>query len=218
MAIQLTAQQSNAIFNTLSHVRMSTYLAANGFSTIATPLDIYIWNSSISSAFFSVLQVCEVAVRNGVANALQKKYGASWPWNPNFEKTLKKSMKTELIKARTGQPVGSSGKVVAELKFHFWCQMFTSSQDQHIWNAHLRTEFPNLPFPLTVSGARELIYKKLDAVRKFRNRIAHHEPIIAYNLHDNQSRIMSLIHHRCFETQQWLIGWECVTATLQNKP
>lgn len=170
MPIQLTAQQTNAIFGALSHVRMSTYQAANGFSATATPLDIYVWNSTVSSAFFSALQVCEVAMRNGVANALHCKYGASWPWDLNFIKTLKNSMKQELLKARAGIPVGSSGKVVAELKFHFWCQMFTSSQDQHIWNAYLRTEFPNLPSPLSVSGARDLIYKKLDAVRKFRNR------------------------------------------------
>ena len=145
-------------------------------------------------------------MRNGVANALHHKYGAAWPWNPHFIKTLKEGMKNELKKARSGIPVGSAGKVVAELKFHFWCQMFTSGQDQHIWDAYLHQEFPNLPLPLSVAGARDLIYKKLDAVRKFRNRIAHHEPIFAYNLHEHQHRIMKLIHLRCADTLQSLLN------------
>lgn len=67
---------------------MATYENAIGFSKQATPLDIYVWNALVSGAFFSVLHICEVVMRNGVVKALEQKYGTAWPWNRGFEQTL----------------------------------------------------------------------------------------------------------------------------------
>lgn len=220
MHIALTDQRVCALTNTLSAVRMSTYAAATGFSPLATPLDIYRWNASVSAAFFSSLHVSEVAIRNGVSGALERKYGASWPWSAGFEQTLPTQMKLELQRARhsRGVTVGATGKVVAELKFAFWCQMFTSRHDAHVWNAHLRQEFPLLPLPFTVAGARTWLYEQMEALRKFRNRIAHHEPIFAYPLAAQHTRINRVLRARCNETLKWLGQWESVTAALAARP
>jgi len=218
MSTPLTAEQENAIFQVLSHPRMSTYSVASGVTDNSDALTLYVWNSAISSAFFSSLQICEVAVRNAVACALEMKYGPAWPWDANFIKTLKQPMKEELKKAKDGIPTGMTGKVIAELKFHFWCQMFTSGQDQHIWKSYLHVVFPNLPAPLSVLGARALLHQYLNIVRKFRNRIAHHEPIFAYNLSEHQMRIHALIHFRCNETLNWLTQWENISQLITSKP
>lgn len=214
----LSPQQITAITTTISPARMGTYLSATGFGAGATALDIYVWNALVSGAFFSTLHVCEIVVRNAISHALELKYGSNWPWDARFERTLSKWYKGELQSARKGIPVGSTGKVIAELKFGFWCKLFTAGQDQHIWNAYLHTVFPYIPFPLTVPTARKMLYDDMEALRGFRNRIAHHEPIFAYPLTQHQTRIQRLIKFRCGETEDWLSHWEIVSLALAGRP
>lgn len=214
----LTSQQITTVTATLSAARMGTYQHATGFGPTATSMDIYVWNALISAAFFSTLSVCEIVVRNALANALDLKYGVNWPWDGRFERTLSTWDKEELQSARKGLPAGSAGKVIAELKFGFWCRLLTAGQDQHLWNAHMHTVFPFLPFPLKVAAARHLLYSDMEKLRGFRNRIAHHEPIFAYPLAQYQARIHRLIMLRCKDTEQWLSRWETVTATLAARP
>jgi hypothetical protein len=214
----LSQQQIAAITASISPARMGTYLNATGFGAGATALDIYVWNALVSGAFFSTLHICEVVVRNAISHALELKYGSNWPWDAGFERSLTKWAKSELHSAKHGIPVGSTGKVIAELKFAFWCRLFTAGQDQHIWNAHLHTVFPFLPFPLTVTAGRKMLYDDLEALRSFRNRIAHHEPIFAYPLEQHHARIQRLIRLRCGHTQDWLAQWEIVSAVLAARP
>lgn len=223
MPIVLTLQEATAITNTLSTTRMATYQAAitqaaNGFSASATEFDIYVWNALISGAFFSTLHICEIAIRNGIADALKQKYGASWPWDIGFERTLAHDEKQQLIRERNRFPVGATGKVIAELKFAFWGAMFTSRHDLHLWNDHLFTSFPFLPSPLTVVGRRIFLHAEINKIRKFRNRIAHHEPIFTYRLGDHHKRINDILNARCGDTSRWVRQWETVTATLAAKP
>lgn len=214
----LSQNQINAITAAMSPARMGTYINASGFRTGATALDIYVWNALVSGAFFSALHICEVVVRNAIAHALELKYGNNWPWEAGFERSLPNGSKEALRSARQGIPIGSTGKVIAELKFAFWCRLFTTGQDQHIWNPHLRTVFPSLPFPLTVAAGRKMLYDDMEVLRGFRNRIAHHEPIIAYPLAQHHARIRRLIKLRCGETENWLSQWEAVSMALAARP
>nr|GEU28325.1 hypothetical protein [Tanacetum cinerariifolium] len=193
----LSQQQLTAVAASLSSARLGTYINASGFGANATPLDIYVWNALISGAFFTSLHICEVVMRNAISHALELKYGVNWPWSQGLERTLSKWSKEELQSARQGIPAGSTGKVIAELKFAFWCRLLTSGQDQHLWNANIRIVFPNLPFPMTVAAGRTMLYNDMEALRVFRNRIAHHEPIIGYPLVQYQARIQRLLKLRC---------------------
>ena len=197
---------------------MGTYINAAGFGPAATALDIYVWNALVSCAFFSTLHICEVVIRNAAAHALELKYGANWPWHPGFERSLAAWTKGELQSARQGIPLGATGKVIAELKFAFWCKMFTAGQDQHLWNAHMHAVFPHLPLPLTVAASRQKIYDDLEALRGLRNRIAHHEPVIGYPLMALHARMQGLLKLRCAHTEAWMAEWEIVSAALAARP
>ncbi|WP_181464895.1 hypothetical protein [Herbaspirillum rubrisubalbicans] len=197
---------------------MGTYITANGFGAGATAIDIYVWNALVSGAFFSTLHIVEVVIRNAISHALELKYGANWPWDAGFERTLSNWSKGELQSAKQGIAIGSTGKVIAELKFAFWCQLFTARQDQHIWNLHIHTVFPNLPFVITIKSARKQMYDDMEALRGLRNRIAHHEPIIAYPLPELLSRIQRLLKLRCSETEVWMNQWQIATAALAARP
>lgn len=214
----LSPQQIAAITTAISPTRLGTYLNAGGFGAGATALDIYVWNALVSCALFSTLHICEVVMRNAIAHALELKYGANWPWHTGFERSLAAWPKAELQSARQGNPVGSTGKVIAELKFAFWCKMFTAGQDQHIWHAHMHTVFPHLPLPLTVTASRQMIYDDMEALRSLRNRIAHHEPIIGYPLAALQTRMQRLLKLRCDHTEAWMCEWEIVSALLAARP
>jgi hypothetical protein len=230
--------QNASVTRTLSAPRIETYATAVGFSPAAGLLEKYTWNALISAAFFSSLHICEVAVRNAVADALAKNYGAEWPWNFTFEKSLPAGFRYDFVAVRdkitrdgasaktsaSGKKYADpkfafwTGKVIADLRFAFWCDMFTKRHQERLWVPHLNNEFPNMPVSLTTSQGRECIRSHLDVLRKFRNRIAHHEPIFAEPLEAHHEKIKSLIDWRCTESGIWLSQWETVTATLAKKP
>lgn len=224
MASNLTQPQTAAITNALSPLRLGTYAAAAGFSASADTLEKYMWNALLSGAFFSSLHICEVAVRNGVAAVIERQYGNNWPWSVGFETSLPNppqpyfSPRRELKRARNSVAAGATGKVIAELKFAFWCEMFTSRHDGRLWKPFIFLEFPHLPMPLLPEQHRKRIYDDLTILRKFRNRVAHHEPIIADALVPNHKRIKDLVAWRCASAELWLQQWETVTATLAAKP
>ena len=218
MPMAISEQQVSAVIAALSPVRLGTYLNAKGFRASATVLDIYVWNALVSSAMFASLHICEVVVRNGASQALELKYGANWPWEVGFERTLSSWGKRELQLARHRKQFGAAGRVIADLSLGFWSHLFTAGQDQHLWIQYLRTVFPHTPLPLSVEGVRKTIYEDIEALRIIRNRIAHHEPIFAYPLEDYQERIFRLVKLRSMETANWLSQWEPVSAILKARP
>jgi len=111
--------------------RFATYLRATGSDPEAA-LRLYQWNLMVSAAFIVPLQVCEVAVRNGVVEILEKVHGPNWPWSNGFIRSLSSPKrgydpKQDLREVASRMP--TAGKVVAELKLAFWEKLFTVGQD-----------------------------------------------------------------------------------------
>ena len=221
MPTKLSAEKIGTITTTLAPVRLATFQLAIGFSIQADALEKYRWHALTSAAFFSSLHVCEVAVRNGVDAALAATYGPDWPWNSTFEHSLPNPRgshfkpQDELRRARAKMAIGATGKVIAELKFAFWCHTFTSRYQVRVWDSHIRNAFPNLPDCYSAASGRQAIHTELDSLRKFRNRIAHHEPILAEPLPQRQQSIQRLIHWRCAEVSAWHATWEIVSQIWQ---
>lgn len=224
MASGLTPAQIGTITTTLSGARLATFQLAPGFSAQADVVEKYSWHALTSASFFASLHVCEVAVRNAVDTALTSTYGPDWPWNATFVHSLPNPAgphfkpKSELIRARNKMQVGQTGKVIAELKFAFWCHMFTARYQVRLWDAHILNSFPHLPLPCSPTHARAAIHNELDLLRKFRNRIAHHEPILADPLPARKQSIQVLVNWRCAEVATWHSTWETVTQSLLLKP
>ena len=211
-----------AIKNALAAARVGTYEAATtSIQALNGALALYAWNAQVSAALMAPLHVCEVVVRNAVADALTAVYGPDWPWSPVFATSLPQptqgySARGDLMKIRAAQP--TTGKVIPELKFVFWQTMFTSRFDVRIWHPHLRTVMPHLEAAKTVPQLRGLIYSELDQLRKLRNRIAHHEPIFRRNLADDFQKIQELIALRCPITSTWMVNNQQATALIGAKP
>ncbi len=208
-----------AIAQALSAPRMSTYLAAAG-GDVALALELYGWNARISSALMVPAHFGEVVTRNAVSDALADLYGERWPWSPGFTASLP-SPRTgycpqhdlRATRARHATP----GKVIAELKFAFWQSMFTARHDQRLWEPRIRSLFPNAGDG-NPADLRFRIYQDLEAIRKLRNRIAHHEPIFVRDLADDLRKMLDLVQLRSRSAAEWVRAMEEVGELLAQRP
>lgn len=206
----------------ISAPRFATYLQAMG-NDREKALALYEWNLDLSSALIVPLQVCEVAVRNGIAEAIEHVHGANWPWNNGFIRSLPRpKSKFRYNPANDLQSCAASlpttGKIIAELKFAFWENIFTVGQDSRIWNAHFRTCFPGAPQGQPIPQCRATAYADLQIIRRLRNRIAHHEPIFMRNIADDYQRIHDMIAWRSQVAAAWMDRKQAVLALLAVKP
>ena len=110
------------------------------------------------------------------------------------------------------------GKVIAELSFFFWQNLFTRRFESRLWVPHLRTVMPCLDVTQEVSILRRLVFDELESVRKLRNRIAHHEPIFNRDLEVDLRRIRWLIELRSPETAVWMMENQQVEYLLTKRP
>jgi hypothetical protein len=206
----------------ISGPRFATYLRACANDPHAA-LRLYQWNLEISAAFIVPLQICEVAVRNGVVEAIERVHGPNWPWLNGFVRSLPVprdarhyNPAVNLQAVAAGRP--TVGKVVAELNFAFWEKVFTKGQDQRLWTPHFHTVFPGAPAGLAAPHARAHAHQALFDIRKFRNRIAHHEPVFKRNLAADYARLRELIEWRRPAVAGWVDKIERVTALVAEQP
>ncbi|MFD0950390.1 hypothetical protein ACFQ0F_08325 [Paraperlucidibaca wandonensis] len=202
---------------------MSTYEREAKWSLPADPsaLHLYAWNAQMSAALLLPLHICEVVIRNAVSDVLVATYGANWPWEVTFERSLPAAAKgycqvKDLQMARKG--VTTVGKVIPELKFIFWQKMFTSRHDVRLWDVHLRSVMLNAPLADPIRTIRKSAYDSLEQIRLLRNRIAHHEPIFSRNLADDIEMINKLVMLRSRDVANWMKHYEQATFLLANKP
>lgn len=207
-----TSAVLKAIKDALSHARISTYESAVGWAGLGDPraAALYAWNAQVSSALLAPLHICEVVVRNAVSDALEAVYGPRWPWNNTFVLSLPNpprssgayNARLDIQSVASRQP--STGKVIPELKFVFWQEMFTRRHDVRLWNLHLRRVFPNQDATKSIVEIRRNIYSDLEQIRRLRNRIAHHEPIFSRNLSGELDRMMELVELRDKLVGSWM--------------
>ncbi|MHB8286207.1 MAG: hypothetical protein ACYDD1_16240 [Caulobacteraceae bacterium] len=206
----------------ISGPRFATYLRVCG-NDHAAALAFYHWNLEVSAAFMVPLQICEVAVRNGVVEAIELVHGSNWPWSNGFIRSLPVprdprhyNPATNLRAVGANQP--TVGKVVADLNFAFWEKIFTRGQDGRLWAPHFRQAFPGAPAALSITAARAQAHSALFGIRLLRNRIAHHEPIFTRDLPRDYAVLRRMIAWRRPAVAEWTDKIERVSGLLAARP
>jgi hypothetical protein len=207
----------------LSTPRFDTYAhaAQRAGQQAGAAVTLYAWNARVAGAMLTPLHLCEIAIRNAVAEALEIVHGPRWPWVGGFEVSLPNpanaySPRQDLTLTR-GR-FQTTDRVVVELKFAFWESMFTSRHDNRIWTPHLLKVLPNLSASVPVSTHRLQLATDLKAIRLLRNRIAHHEPIFVRNLADDLAKAHAIVDARCPATAAWLTSDTTAATTIQSRP
>ena len=201
-----------ALEKTISRTRLDKYLVNNG-DNLDLALQQYERNTKLSEAFYTPLQCLEICLRNCLHSCMANKYGEDWMRN-NAPPLRNESVTIigDLINAHATdlQPM-SVGALVAELKFGFWVGLLGPPYDATIWRGCLYRAF------LPGGGKpRSVVHGRLNALRRFRNRVAHHEPIIWKPLGDVHNEIVEAIGWMCSDTKAWSVHHSRVPTVLAN--
>jgi hypothetical protein len=214
----LTPATLRAVQTTLSPARLARYLpAAGGNADLA--LRLYLWNARICEAFYLPCQIAEVACRNVIARALADRYGMHWYNHEPFLSILPNRLRDEVDKvvgherARHGVSL-TMDHVISNLTFGFWVHLLTKGFDFILWKRGMSPYFRHAPAGM----ARLDLHQRVDRVRMFRNRIAHHEAVFDKRPMAEHNNIFLVVGWICVETQWLLAQLAGVARTINSRP
>lgn len=209
-----TPEQLQAIRASISEPRFATYLKKGG-NHEQYALALYLYNARVAKAFLYPLNVAEVTLRNAVDQVLVATFQANWHQDPAFrDHTLTPEGLATLDKAiqRAGQNAPRD-QVVATLTFDFWSNLFRSEYGS-LWRTNVNRAFPHLNH----GEGRHEIQILVKAINTFRNRVAHHEPVLDLNINDIYAKIIQLTELRCPETAAWMKHHSTVGSIVRTRP
>lgn len=197
----------------VSQDRLSTYLQlANG--DLAGAVGLYVRNSALSESLYTPLQGVEVAIRNSMHERLRTSFGPDWYDQPAMQLQHIQSQKIAEAKTtltREAKPL-TSGRIVAELSLGFWVGILGRKYENYLWRPILRHAFPNAPRGLL----RKDTHSALDRIRRLRNRVMHHEPILTRDLQGDHDLMLGVIGWICTDTRDWIAHHSRFTEVFTN--
>ncbi len=172
--------------NWLSSPRAGRYLeAADDDLDIAIAL--YDWNSRVAAAAFTDSGHAEVALRNAYDRQMSGAV-ADWSLDPNLrllglvgghptsherQRALNEESQKLVRAARSGLgAVPVHGRVIAALTFGFWTKLTDPKREPTYWTHMLNAAFPS-------GTSRGRIHDQVIRLNRFRNRLAHNEPVFS---------------------------------------
>lgn len=149
---------------------------------------------AVAESFYPLLQALEVGLRNTIHDAFTQRYGQRWLHPPKLHFDV---LQTEAIDKAIGalkekEKHPDPPRIVAELHFGFWTSLLGRKYENY-WHSLLKNAFPGMPGH---SRTRKALAVRFDYIRRFRNRVFHHERVVHYNL--------ERIHAEIRETIGWI--------------
>lgn len=195
-----TALSYPGLEETLSADRFATYLGwAGGDRNRAIAL--YTLNAGLSECFQAPLHMLEVALRNRIHHVMATIHGENWfdnalyQANPVQADMLAKARR-ELADARKPE---IPSRIVAALTFGYWTAL-VGREYEDLWQKTLK----NIARREDGKGlTRKHFSQPLSPIRTLRNRIAHHEPILYWDLPKHYEAILQLTHWLSPVAAQW---------------
>jgi len=160
---------------------MSRYVSATGGNTRKS-MTLYRLNLRLSQELFSVISCFEIALRNAIDHHYIEKKGPDWLRDAALEGgmyNVQKCGKTPfvILKALSRLINYTHPKLLAEMEFGFWRYSFAPSQF-HAGGQSLLKIFPAKPKSTAAFQYNQTyIFRELEKINSFRNRLAHHEPV-----------------------------------------
>lgn len=211
----------------LSTPRYRRYLAvADGDHSVA--METYLWNSRVAAAGIVELGHLEVALRNAYDRELTRRF-PDWtidPQSPLFhlEQGVQRARtqqhrRNQISLARvTDAKRGLSStpthaEVVAALTFGFWANLTVGERTPTLWNPMLHRAFPK-------GTRRARVHDLVARVVKFRNRLAHNEPVFSTRtgLEDRLVEVQELFALIDPDAYAFVAGHSTLAATISSCP
>ena len=212
----------------LSQHRYDKYLSlASGKHALA--MEIYAWNSELSSAILRDLAHVEVAVRNALDAELAPNFpewaATATPGWLQLQNGTPRARRTQqnlnneglkvLHKAQRDIGAGAThGMVLARLSFGFWQFLVTPRvRESTLWTPYLHNAFPR-------GTARTEVSKFMESAVSLRNRLAHLEPVASSSTSvvDRLADINRLFQLVAPEIHKWIASRSDVEDIIGREP
>lgn len=202
-----TPSVNAALVDSISRERLGRYLAETAGNMDAA-IALYERNCRLSEAFYSPLQVMEVCLRNRLSAEMARRFGDDWLWNgapPLANDAVDNIAK---VSGSIAPSPLTSGRIIAEMNFGFWVGLLGPRYDATLWRQSLHRAF-------RASGPRRrsIVHGRFNALRRFRNRIAHHEPIFHRPIIQLHDEVIESIGWMCVDTRAWALYLSNVEKT-----
>ena len=181
----------------------------------AAAIALYDWHAELLAASFGVMHHFEVLVRN----AIDRQRGDGQPqtqlkdtWLLDFQILQPGAIKQVIIaveRLERGKAI-TRGRVVAGLSFGFWSGLFGGRYEE-LWRQSLRHAFPR-------AMQRKDVSKRLDDLRRFRNRLARHDNILDQRVDERLQQMIEVAYFVDPAAARWLHQRSAVTRILQRRP
>ena len=164
---------------------INEFISKNRFSSYED-MSEYEENLIFSKNSYIPLSVLEISLRNSIDILLSEKIAYNWHEKNDF---LTKDSKDKICQAieflKKKREKIQKHKIIAELSFGFWVNLFKKPYEKKLRINDLKKIFPNLPLRNEKLINREKIYKELNHIRNFRNRVFHHEKVLNKDSYNN---------------------------------
>ena len=164
----------NNLLGGLSTERLEPYRRSNLDSNTSV-YAAYAWNLALCESLYPALNSFEIALRNAIHAAGTRQFGTEFWYRDRLRKDEADRLNTllfQLNSSGSGNP--STGDLVSSLSFGFWASLFKGTYERILWPQLLPDVFPRAP---RRRRARRDISKRVDRIRRLRNRVFHHEPV-----------------------------------------
>lgn len=211
----------------LSTPRYRRYLGVAG-GDHASAMETYLWNSRVAAAGIVDVGHLEIAVRNAYDRELSRRF-PDWAIDPQSQlfgseqgvqraraqqRRRNQASLARIADARRGlSSAPTHAEVVAALTFGFWSNLTVGERTPTIWNPVLHRAFPR-------GTARAHVHELVTRVVKFRNRLAHNEPVFSTRtgLADRLAEVQELFELIDPDAYSYVAGHSNLGATIRSCP
>lgn len=192
-----------------SRERLFPYMHRSGHK-YDKAFNFYLYNARLSKAFLFPLHALEVTLRNRIQWVLSQEFSEDWHQNSTFKRMLNEAGVASLMKAEGKATSGNIEDTVANTTFEFWTYLL-HNQYHDFW----RTKFPSLCGGVITRGQ---LFTKVKRINDFRNRIAHHEPILDKPFAERYAEILDVLQHLSPEVCCWVKSHSTFKTIITTEP
>ena len=185
-----------ALCAAISSERFATYLSRAGGDR-RRAMQLYTYNAALGGAFHGPLQALEVTLRNAVHHAMTEERGVYWFEDPELEQRQQDAVNDAKVKLDWEKGPQDPGRIVAALSLGFWVALLAKRYEEDLWRPVLHQCFDP-------RQDRRRLHDQLNRLRRLRNRIVHHEPILHLDLRAHHESILWMLSLLSPETKIWV--------------
>lgn len=203
----------------ISSGRFNSFLEAGG-GDYKSAVELYEWNAALTAASFEAFHYVEVIVRNAIDRELQTYFseavrGIPWfllPVVKKHQSQFQESIERVRLRLRTQSASRETrGQIVSGVDFGFWTALL-HTENEELWRQAIYRAFPNS------SGKRKDVVTSLEALRLFRNRLAHHDSLLAVDVAFKLAQMKEVLSWVDTSACAWLDKVERVSAVIASRP